>query len=719
MKIFYTKISSRSKAQPFFLLLLLSSAFTAQAQFRSYAKVYSDNIKGGSLLFGNTLTHITNNGVADTAKMNNNRANGNSTYGNDNSNIRFVDVDGNTGAGSGTRNSSSADLNLPAGTTTIKLARLYWGARVKKSDFDITLDTFQRIKIRKGTGSYTEFTASQLDKNTTGTGNSAVYQYQAYADITAFIQNNGSGTYTAGNVAASVGSAGSGGNYAGWCIVVVYENPTQSAYNSVRVYDGFQQVYNGGAAQISSVTLTGLNVPSGALDLRDAKMGSMVWEGDANLKLDYLKINGINFSNGLNAVDNPWNGTITDTGVHVTAKTPNYTNQMGLDIDQFYVGTGYGIHPGDTEVRLEFGTESDQYFPGLFTFVIKTKDPTVIIDKLVKDANLNSVAEANEVLTYTLKGKNMGVGNANLCVITDTLPSCITFVPGSLKVISNTESNTNGYYTDQAGDDQAEFVNGVVVFRIGRGADALQGGILAPGDEFELQFQATVNPPLANRNLPTIINVARIEGVSDAGIRSTDDGTAILEPLASPVPVTLKSFTAVLLRSTSVKVDWNTLQELNCERYEIERSIDGKTFTKVGSVRGHGFTSLDLYYTFTDDIAGISSSIVYYRLRQVDIDGFSSFSKVVSVRVKGNADFTASPNPFSSYININIDWTSTENTVLKIYTMSGREVFSKNIKMNKGINYIQLNELSGLPSGNYLVQFNGADGRVYKQVSKL
>jgi len=719
MKIFYTKISSGSKAQPFFLLLLLSSAFAAQAQFRSYAKVYSDNIKGGSLLFGNTLTHITNNGVADTAKMNNNRANGNSTYGNDNSNIRFVDVDGNTGTGAGTRNSSSADLNLPAGTTTIKLARLYWGARVKKSDFDITLDTFQRIKIRKGTGSYTEFTASQLDKNTTGTGNSAVYQYQAYADITAFIQNNGSGTYTAGNVAASVGSAGSGGNYAGWCIVVVYENPTQSAYNSVRVYDGFQQVYNGGAAQISSVTLTGLNVPSGALDLRDAKMGSMVWEGDANLKLDYLKINGINFSNGLNAVDNPWNGTITDTGVHVTAKTPNYTNQMGLDIDQFYVGTGYGIHPGDTEVRLEFGTESDQYFPGLFTFVIKTKDPTVIIDKLVKDANLNSVAEANEVLTYTLKGKNMGVGNANLCVITDTLPSSITFVPGSLKVISNTESNTNSYYTDQAGDDQAEFVNGVVVFRIGRGADALQGGILAPGDEFELQFQATVNPPLANRNLPTIINVARIEGVSDAGIRSTDDGTAILEPLASPVPVTLKSFTAVLLRSTSVKIDWNTLQELNCDRYEIERSIDGKTFTKVGAVRGHGFTSLDLYYTFTDDIAGISSSIVYYRLRQVDIDGFSSFSKVVSVRVKGNADFTASPNPFSSYININIDWNSTENTVLKIYTMSGREVFSKNIKMNKGINYIQLNELSGLPSGNYLVQFNGADGRVYKQVSKL
>ncbi len=721
MKIKYTKNSFKTKAMALALLLAMGNCLNVNAQFRSYSKVYSDNIKGGATIFGNTLTHIlTNSGAVDTAKMNNNRANGNSSYGNDNSNVRFVDVDGNTGFGAGTRNSSSSDLNLPAGTNTIKLARLYWGARVKKSDFDISLDTFQRVKIRYGTsGAYTEYAAAQLDKNTQGTGNSTVNQYQAYVDITTFVQNNGAGTYTVGNVPASVGSVSSGGNYAGWCIVVVYENLTESAYNSVRVYDGFQQVFNGGSALISSVTLTGLNVPSGVLDLRDAKMGAMVWEGDANLKLDYLKINGTSFSNGLNALDNPWNGTITDTGSHVTTKSPNYTNQMGIDIDQFYVGTGYGIHPGDTEVQLEFGTEADQYFPGLFTFVIKTKEPTVIIDKMVTDANLNKVAEENEVLTYKLKGINMGIGNANYCIVTDTLPVGITYIPGTLKVINCTGLTANSYFTDAAADDQAEFANGVVVFRIGTGADAIHGGILAPGDEFELQFQVTVNPADVNGNIPTIINIARIEGISDAGVKSTDDGTAILEPLSGPVPVTLKSFTAVLIRSNTVKIDWATLQELNCDRYEIERSLDGRTFTKVGSVKGHGFTSLDMYYTLNDDVSNVNSNLVYYRLRQVDIDGFSSFSKVVSVRLKKTTDFTVSPNPFNSYVNINIDWKNNENTVLKIYTMSGREVFSKTIKMYKGTNYIQLNELSGLPSGNYLLQFNSAEGRIFKQVSKL
>jgi uncharacterized repeat protein (TIGR01451 family) len=704
------------------ILLLLTVFFNINsiAQFRTYSKVYSDNIQGGTTIFGNTLTHIVASGVADTTKMNNNRANGNSSYGNDNSNIQYVDIDGNSGNGSGTKNSSSADLSLPAGTSTIKLARLYWGARVRKSEFDLSLDTFRRVKLRYGnSGAYTEYRAAQLDKNATGTGTSTVNQYQAYVDITAFVQAKGTGTYTVGNVAASIGAVSSGGNYAGWCIVVVYENLT-SAYNSVRVYDGFQQVYNGGAAQISSVTLTGLNVPSGPLNLKDAKMGAMVWEGDANLKLDYLMINGTRFSNALNAVDNPWNGTITDTGAHVTTKKPNYTNQMGIDIDQFYVGEGYGIKAGDTEVALEFGTEADQYFPGLFTFQIKTKDPTVIIDKYVSDANLNHVAEANEELTYKLKGKNIGIGNANFCIVTDTLPSSVTYVPGSLKIISNSTSSPLSILTDDEGDDEADFLTSskVVVFRIGTGANGTQGGILAPGESFELEFKTTVNTQ--SGHVPPIVNVARITGFSDAGVKSTDDGTAIIEPLGGPLPVTLKNFIASLISNNVVKLNWMISMEINCSKYVIERSEDGRLFSKAGTVAGSGNISTERNYTFNDAIPSITSGTVYYRLRQVDIDGKCSYSKMISVRLKkGSSDFTVSPNPFSSHVNVNIEWAKNENTSVKVFNMSGKEMIAKNIKMYKGTNYVQLSELSSLPMGNYLIQFNTTEGRIFRQVSKL
>ncbi len=724
MKIFTLNVCSKQIKNSAVLLVAVLFSLSSQAQFRSYTQVFSDNIKGGTTLFGNTLTHILkSSGAPDTAKMNDNRQNGNSGYGNDGSNIRYVDIDGNTGAGAGTRNSSSADLALPAGTNTIKLARLYWGARVRKSEFDITLDTFKRVKIRYGnSNAYTEYAAAQIDKNTTGSGNSVVNQYQAYVDITPFIQANGSGSYTVGNVAASVGAVSSGGNYAGWCIVIVYENLQSSTYNSVRLYDGFQQVYNGGASQISSVTLTGLNVPSGAMNFRDAKMGAMVWEGDANLKLDYLKINGTNFHNSINAVDNPWNGTISDTGTHVTTKNPNYTNQMGIDIDQFYVGNGYGIQPGDTTVSLEFGTEADQYFPGLFTFQIKTNDPTVILDKFVKDANNNNVAEANEVLTYTLKGKNIGLGNANFCEVRDTLPSTVTYIPGTLKVISCSGFTAGSYLTDICADDQGDFVTAgkVIVFRIGAGADGTKGGILAPQESFELEFKVTVNAPSVTGFVPPVINVARITAYSDANIKSTDDGTAILEPLGGPLPVTLKSFIAGLLNSSTVKLNWATSMEINCSQYIIERSTDGRMFTNAGSIAGSGNSSIERNYTLNDDVTAITSSVVYYRLRQVDLDGKSSYSKVISVKLKKAAgELIVSPNPFSSYVNINVEWSKNENTVVKVFSMTGKEMLSKNIQLTKGNNYLLLNELSTLSAGNYLIQFNGSEGKIYKQVTKM
>jgi uncharacterized repeat protein (TIGR01451 family) len=701
-------------------LLGMLICLSASAQFRNYAKVYSDNLKGGTTLFGNTLSHIVTNNVADTARMNNNHSNGNSSFGNDNANMQAVDVDGNTGAGAATRNSSSANLVLPNGTNTIKLARLYWGARVRHSEFNTDVDTARRVKIKFGNSSaYTEYAAAQMDRNASGSGNSLSYMYQAYTDVTAFVQANGAGTYTVGNIAASTGSTGNGGNYAGWCIVVVYENPLEN-FNSIRVYDGFQRVWNSGSVQVSSVTLTGLNVPSGVVNAGDAKMGAMVWEGDANLRMDFLKINNNKFANGINAIDNPWNGTISDNGVHVSNKYPNYTNQMGIDIDQFYVGQGYGIQPGDTTVELEFGTEADQYFPGLFTFQIKTNEPTVLLDKLVTDANLNRIAEAGEVLTYKLKGRNVGAGNANYCIVTDTLPANVTYVAGSMRVVNGTGFTANTQFTDIAGDDQAEFVhNGrVIVVRVGSGADAQQGGTLANGESFEIEFSVTVNTPGQLLNILPVINVARMTGYSDAGFKSTDDGTAILEPQGGPLPVTLKQFTAVLAGSL-VQVKWITTMEINCKYYQVERSFDGRTFNTVATVDGSGNSSVEKAYSTADNIAGIDAPQVYYRLKQVDFDGKSSISKVIPVRLKkATTDFAVSPNPFSSYVNINIEWSKTESTVVKVFSVNGRELMAKSVNMNKGSNLVQLNDLNSLPAGNYFIQFNTTEGRIVKQVVK-
>jgi uncharacterized repeat protein (TIGR01451 family) len=696
-------------------------AFISDAQIRKYGLVYSDNIQGGSTIFGNTLMNIINDSthVVDNIAMNDNRTDGYSFYGNDNSDMEFVDIDGNSGNGSITRNSSSADLILPSGTNTIKLARLYWGGRISDVDYDLTKSGNRTIKIRKGTTStYSDVTALGMDSTIITAG---FTEYQAYADITSFVKNNGAGTYEVGNVPLSTGAVSNGGNHGGWSIVVVYENSSLS-YNSVRVYDGFEVVYNGGYDTTSTVTLTGLNVPSGSLSAADAKMGVVAWEGDANLSGDFLKINGYTFSNATNPADNPWNGTITDNGLHVTTKNPNYSNQMGIDIDMFNVGTGYGIMPNAQNVTLEFGTKADKYFPGVFTFTIRMKDPTITLEKTVADANNNHLGEVGETLTYTLSGSNNGSGNANNLVISDTLPSTVSYKPGTLKVISS-PGIIPGFKTDQAGDDEAEYVsNGAVksvFFRIGTGATASHGGTLAAGQTYQVQFQVTVNNPGYGKPVPSIMNIARITSTSDAGVNFVDDGTAIINPEAGPTPVTLTRFTANILEGNKVKLDWSTSMEINCSRFIVQRSYDGNVFSNVETIAGNGTTNLLHSYTATDDVFTFTGNVAYYRLDQIDMDSKQNFSKIISVKIsEDNLRIIISPNPFRDFINIQTQWNRTEALSVKIFDVQGKEVISQQISFQKGNNNAKISGLSSLPMGNYFLQLLSPYQKIIKKIVK-
>ena len=697
-----------------------------QAQARSFSLMYSDNTNGDVQLFGNTLTAIFTNGIPDTAKMNGNRASGNSPFTNGFLNMQNIDVDGNIGDGVGTRNSSSSDLLLPPGTNIIKLARLYWGGKVTDTSYNLDVTANRSVKIRKGTsGPYQEYLAQQLDKivstSSDDTGLNASKLYQAYVDITSFVNANGGGTYTVGNIPVSIGDGRQVGNYGGWCMVVVYENPALD-FNSIRLFDGFQQLWGYIGVPNATVTLTGLNVPSLPLSTSEARMGFMAWEGDASFNADSLKINNNLFSNAINPIDNMMNGTISTNAVHVTTKNPNYTNQMGIDIDQFDIGTGYNILPNANTVKIDFKSDLDMYLPGLMTFVVKMKEPSLSLIKTVVDANGNGTAEANELLTYTLKGKNIGIGNSFESLLTDTLPNSITYVPNSLKIIYS-PGQSAGLQTDVSSDDNAEYiVNGqikTVKFRLGVGANAINGGTLASLDSFEVEFKATINSPNQGNQLTQILNIARLQGTSDLAIIYFSEASATIKPPVINLPVLLTAFDARLSGNGYVKLNWITAQEINSHLFDIERSLDGVFFSKVGTVAAAGNSARQQTYHLTDNISTITNSIVYYRLRQVDMDGKFTFSKVVALRLKKVLDgFTVSPNPFRNLVNINIDWNYNENTTVKVFSMEGKELVSKTVQMNKGTNYVTINELYQLQAGNYLIQFNSGQGRVFKQVTK-
>jgi uncharacterized repeat protein (TIGR01451 family) len=620
-------------------------------------------------------------------------------------------------------NASSANLILPAGTNTIKFARLYWGGRIDSAIVAAIPDTLRKIKIRKGAfGVYSNAIApvTSVDKYAIS---ATEIVYQSYIDIKPFIQTGGAGIYTIADLPCGTGPVNLGGHYAGWCIIIAYEN-TSLPLNSIRIYDGFSKVYNAGAPVTQLVTLTGLNVPNNPLILSDAVMSTMVWEGDANLSAsagnpagDYIKINNIAVSNTVNPVTNFWNGSISKNGAFVTTKNPDYTNQMGIDIDELEVGTGYGILPNATTVNIEFGTEADQYFPSVFGFAIKMKDPLMILDKMVTDASSDGFLQSNEELTYTLSGSNSGAGAAYNTYLVDSLPTNVTYVANSLKIVNAPGVLPNTAQSDATGDDYAfKAINGTrnyIKFFLGIGATPTAGGEMAIGASYNLTFK------VKGQVIPgSVINTARITANNLVGDVFTDDGTAIINPSGGPTPIQMIFFTAVL-KNKDAHLYWATESEVNNDRFEIERSEDGINFTKRGKVNGNGSTSSTINYSYIDNINS-GASIVYYRLKSIDFDGTIHNSKIIALRLKGtlNNNFTVFPNPFESNIKITLTTNTDISATCRIISFDGKEVVNRKISLQKGDNVIVLNDLNNIASGNYLLEVNTGNEKFIQKIVK-
>jgi len=717
-------------------LLMLMAFFCvngiAQNPIRNFSQMYSENLRGGTTMFGNTILHIVNeiDNTVNTAFMNETNDPNNgfggigfAQHGNDNENMQFVDVDD----FQSTINSSSADLILPSGANSIKFARLYWGGKLNASAVAISPDTLRKIKIRKGTsGSYLNVVTptNNVDQFSVSTTDIV---YQSFVDITNFINSNGSGTYTVADLPATTGIASSGGYFGGWVIVVAYENPTQP-YNSIRLYDGFAQVYNSGIPSYLNITLTGLNVPSTPLLASEAVMGTMSWEGDANLgptvtnrEGDFIKINNIPVSNAVNPEANFWNGSISRNGSFVDTKNPNYSNQMGIDIDEVNVGTGYDILPNATSVNVEFGTEADMYFPSIFTFCIRVKDPTIVLDKAVTDQTGDGFIESKEELTYTLSGSNQGIAPSYNTYIVDSLPLNVRYIPNTLEII-NAPGVTAGFKTDAADNDVAfkgtVGARSYVKFFIGTGATGTSGGILQAGTagNYAVRFRVKAD------EIPgSVINTARIYGNSAQGDLFTDDGTAVIGEEGAPMPVSMTSFLATLSSNKqNCLLKWITESETENAYFEIQRSNDGVHFEYRGKVSGNGTTSLTKQYDYNDEIKGLFN-VIYYRLKIIDKDGKYSFSKIIALKINGNnADehFNVYPNPFYSDIKIELMGTRKETGLIRFITFEGKEVLRRNVEVEKGTNIIVLKDLNYLPRGNYILEMTTSTNKIIRKITK-
>ena len=134
-------------------------------------------------------------------------------------------------------------------------------------------------------------------------------------------------------------------------------------------------------------------------------------------------------------------------------------------------------------------------------------------------------------------------------------------------------------------------------------------------------------------------------------------------------------------------IDWTTTFEVNTDHFEIERSTDGSKFETVGTVTAAGNAQVKTKYSYIDNLRSINTNKkdIYYRLKQVDKDMQSTFSKVLIVRIYKTRTvqlISVTPNPVVNNIRVSMDLNETSMVVLKIVNSLGNEVTHKNSERN-------------------------------------
>lgn len=174
------------------------------------------------------------------------------------------------------------------------------------------------------------------------------------------------------------------------------------------------------------------------------------------------------------------------------------------------------------------------------------------------------------------------------------------------------------------------------------------------------------------------------------------------------VPVELASFSASPVEN-GVMLNWSTASENNNKGFDIERSEDGKNFNKIASVAGNGTTNEENNYTYIDHSK--FSGHVFYRLKQVDLNGEFEYSNIVEVNVGIPGEFSLAqnyPNPFNPSTKISFSISREGPVSLKVYNVLGKEVATL-VNENIVPGYYSVN-FSGanLSSGVYLYRLESA-----------
>lgn len=234
-------------------------------------------------------------------------------------------------------------------------------------------------------------------------------------------------------------------------------------------------------------------------------------------------------------------------------------------------------------------------------------------------------------------------------------------------------------------------------------------GTIHPGDSIVIYYDVTINTPC---NCSQVGNQGNITGSNFAPLKTDDpdtgvpDDSTILYLNMVALPVTFYEFKAVPGAGV-VQLSWSVTSESSMLKYEVERSVNGSDFFKIGEVASQNSVN-DITYFFPDQhpLPGTA----YYRLKMVEWSGMTKYSFIVRVDMDGRQPIVRIyPNPVvGKRLVLQLSNLSTGKYNFSLYNSLGQPIYTKQINFENGAVNMNIDLPSTIAAGIYYAKFGNA-----------
>ncbi len=216
---------------------------------------------------------------------------------------------------------------------------------------------------------------------------------------------------------------------------------------------------------------------------------------------------------------------------------------------------------------------------------------------------------------------------------------------------------------------------------------------------------------------------------SRSGLSTFSNTPFGLGSTGSPLPVVFFGFD-IEKQNLDAHITWGTATQYNASHFEVERSFDAIHFETIGTISALKNTNTNTNYSFDDkmvlqNMMNTNVPYVYYRIKEVDIDGKTQSTGIKSLQVQGNATASVTmesvkllPNPYNDNFAMLYNMTNNMRIDFRLLDMSGKLIYTQSANAVKGLNQFDFKGFGHLAQGIYMIeaQLQNGEKQLYKIV---